>query len=93
MSIPSPIDELSGNELAYIQRGLSQLDLILQCKDRRIIDLDNQLALLNFENSSLKSEVKMLKNTIVELQMKLEEQSSVTINDLETQMAFEKLFQ
>lgn len=93
MPIPSPIDELSGNELEYIRRGLSQLDLILACKDRRILELDQQLAVANFDNTSLKNEVNQLRNVVTQLQMKLEQLQPVTISTLEAQSAFDKLFE
>jgi len=93
MPIPSPIDELSGNELDYIRRGLSQLDLILACKDRRILELDQQLAIANFDNISLKNEVSQLRSTVTQLQMKLEQLQPVTINTLEAQQAFDRLFE
>lgn len=93
MPIPSPIDELSGNELEYIRRGLSQLDLILACKDRRIGKLDEQLAIANFDNASLKNEVAQLRNTVLQLQTKLAEMEPVTIDSIKAQEAFDKLFE
>ena len=91
-NLPSPIDDLLGSELAYIKRGLSQLELILSCKDTRISELDQQLILANFETGVLKKQVTDLESTIKELQLKLAKTEKVTIADLEAQDRFYKLF-
>jgi regulator of replication initiation timing len=64
MTIQSPINEMFGCELDYIQRGLSQLDLILNAKDRRIADLDMQLANANKENVRLQDEISKLRKIV-----------------------------
>lgn len=91
-NLPSPIDDLLGSELAYIKRGLSQLELILACKDTRISELDQQLILANFETLSLKKQVTDLQCEINELQLKLAKIEKVTISDLEAQDTFDKFF-
>ena len=64
MTIQSPINEMFGCELEYIQRGLSQLDLILNAKDRRITDLDMQLATVTKENARLQDEISKLRKIV-----------------------------
>lgn len=66
MTIQSPINEMFGCELDYIQRGLSQLDLILNAKDRRISELDLQLANSNKENAKLQEEISKLRKIIAQ---------------------------
>jgi hypothetical protein len=64
MTIQSPINEMFGYELEYIQRGLSQLDLILNAKDRRIADLDLQLLTATKENARLQDEISKLRKIV-----------------------------
>lgn len=88
----SPIDELFGCELDLLKRGLSQLDLILACKEQKIRELEHELSGVNLENASLKSQVSRLKDTITQLQIKLDEASIVTINNLETRQIIDDFF-
>ena len=75
----SPIDEYFGNEMDYIKRGLSQLDLMLECKEKRIIYLTE-------ENNNLKTFVQKLQQVITQLQIQLDKaQPTVRISDLEYQ--------
>ena len=69
MTIQSPINEMFGCELDYIHRGLSQLDLILNAKDRRISDLDQQLATALKENAKLQDEISKLRQIICQHNM------------------------
>jgi len=64
MTIQSPINEMFGCEVEYIQRGLSQLDLILNAKDRRIADLDLQLVTATKENARLQDEILKLRKIV-----------------------------
>jgi CII-binding regulator of phage lambda lysogenization HflD len=75
----SPIDELFGNEMDYLKRGLSQLELILACKEKRL----NQLT---EENNNLKMFARKLQEIITTLQIKLEQaQPTVRMSDLENE--------
>lgn len=66
----SPIDEYFGNEMDYIKRGLSQLDLMLECKEKRIIQLTE-------ENNNLKMFTHKLQAIINQLQVKLDQSQQV----------------
>ena len=92
MMTNSPIDDLFGNELDYIKRGISQLDLILACKDQRIKELDDKIILLNTENQQLKTQISKLRDVTTKLQMKLDQSEIVTISSLETQETLENFF-
>ena len=84
----SPIDEYFGNEMEYIKRGLSQLDLMLECKEKRI----NQLT---EENNNLKMFAQKLQAIITQLQMKLDEaQPVVRMSDFqdEHEKSFKEFF-
>ena len=73
----SPIDEYFGNEIDFIKRGLSQLDLMLECKEKRIIQLTE-------ENNNLKMFSLKLQEIIKQLQIKLDQvQPTVRISDLQ----------
>ncbi len=75
----SPIDEYFGNEMEYIKRGLSQLDLMLECKEKRIIQLTE-------ENNNLKMFTQKLQAIINQLQLKLDQaQQVVRISDFQTE--------
>lgn len=75
----SPIDELFGNEMDYLKRGLSQLELILACKEKRL----NQLT---EENNNLKMFVRKLQEIITNLQIQLDKaQPVVRMSDLENE--------
>ena len=84
----SPIDEYFGNEMDYIKRGLSQLDLMLECKEKRIIQLTE-------ENNNLKIFTHKLQAIINQLQVKLDEsQQVVRMSDFqnENEKTFNELF-
>lgn len=73
----SPIDEYFGNEMDYIKRGLSQINLIMACKEKTIIQLTE-------ENNSLKLFTLKLQEIIKQLQKQIEESlPTVSIKDLE----------
>lgn len=73
----SPIDEYFGNEMDYIKRGLSQINLIMECKEKTITQLKN-------ENDNLKIFTIKLQAIIKQLQKQLEETLPVVhIKDLE----------
>lgn len=75
----SPIDELFGNEMDYLKRGLSQLELILACKEKRLNELTE-------ENNNLKMFTRKLQEIITTLQIKLEQaQPVVRMSDLENE--------
>jgi predicted RNase H-like nuclease (RuvC/YqgF family) len=63
----------------YLKRGLSQLELILACKEKRL----NQLT---EENNNLKMFARKLQEIITTLQIKLEQaQPTVRMTDLENE--------
>lgn len=73
----SPIDELFGHEMDYIKRGLSQITLIMEGKDKIIKQLQ-------LENENLKIFTIKLQNIIKQLQKQVEETlPSVKVKDLE----------
>ncbi len=73
----SPIDEYFGNEMDYIKRGLSQINLIVECKEKMITQLKN-------ENDNLKLFIIKLQEIIRQLQKQLEESlPTVYIKDIE----------
>ena len=73
----SPIDEYFGNEMDYIKRGLSQINLIMTCKEKTIIQLTE-------ENNSLKLFTLKLQEIIKQLQKQIEESlPTVSIKDFE----------
>lgn len=75
----SPIDDLFGNEMEYIKRGLSQLELVLACKEKRL----NQLT---EENMNLKMFTRKLQEIITNLQAQLDKaQPVVRMCDLENE--------
>jgi len=75
----SPIDEYFGNEMDFIKRGLSQLDLMLECKEKRIIQLTE-------ENNNLKMLAHKLQEIIKQLQIKLDQaQPTVRMSDLQNE--------
>jgi len=75
----SPIDDLFGNEMEYIKRGLSQLELVLACKEKRL----NQLT---EENMNLKMFTRKLQEIITNLQAQLDKaQPVVRMRDLENE--------
>lgn len=75
----SPIDEYFGNEMDFIKRGLSQLDLMLECKEKRIIQLTE-------ENNNLKMFALKLQEIITQLQIKLDQaQPTVRMSDLQNE--------
>jgi CII-binding regulator of phage lambda lysogenization HflD len=75
----SPIDDLFGNEMEYIKRGLSQLELVLACKEKRL----NQLT---EENMNLKMFTRKLQEIITNLQIQLDKaQPVVRMRDLENE--------
>jgi hypothetical protein len=73
----SPIDEYFGNEMDYIKRGLSQINLIMECKEKTIIQLTQ-------ENNSLKLFTLKLQEIIKQLQKQIEESlPTISIKDIE----------
>jgi hypothetical protein len=73
----SPIDELFNNEMDYIKRGLSQLDLVLACKEKRLDELTQ-------ENKNLRLFTVKLQEIITQLQIKLDQaQPTVRMSDLQ----------
>lgn len=73
----SPIDELFGNEMDFIKRGLSQLELVLACKEKRLDELTE-------ENKNLRLFTIKLQEIINQLQIKLDQaQTTVRMSDLE----------
>lgn len=75
----SPIDNLFGNEMDYIKRGLSQLELVLACKEKRLNELTE-------ENNNLRLFTRKLQEIITNLQIQLDKaQPVVKTTDLENE--------
>lgn len=75
----SPIDDLFGNEMDYIKRGLSQLELVLACKEKRLNELTE-------ENNNLRMFTRKLQEIITNLQIQLDKaQPVVRMSDLENE--------